>query len=85
VHVRIQFNGDQPVDIPGVDEVQPGQTVEVSDAVGESLLTAGCSFADDGTPVEAVAGSALWTLPAKKSAPAATPTPVVPADAGKES
>ena len=68
--MKIQFNGDSAVDIPGIDGVDPGQVVEVPQHVGESLLLAGATFADDGTPIPAV--DPLWSLPAKKST---TPDP----------
>lgn len=67
--MRITFNGDSPVDIPGVDDVQPGSTVEVDDQVGASLLQAGSSVDADGkvTPAE----SPLWTAPKSSNKPAA--------------
>jgi len=70
--MKIQFCGTSAVDIPGVDDVQPGEVVEVADEVGASLLTAGASFADDGsiTPAE----SPLWVVPqSTKAAKAETP------------
>lgn len=65
--MKIQYNGSDLVDIPGVDEVQPGQVVEVAEHVGESLLLAGATFAADGTPILPVAP--LWVRAGKKSTP----------------
>lgn len=73
--MKIQFHGDSAVDIPGIDGVQPGQVVDVPDEVGESLLLAGASFADDGPPI--LPAAPLWSRPGKKSTPE-------PADAVKE-
>jgi hypothetical protein len=70
--LKIIYNGSDVVDIPGVDGVQPGQTVEVSDAVGQSLLTAGSSIAADGKVV--APPKPLWTA-VKKSAEAGKDTP----------
>jgi predicted RNA polymerase sigma factor len=50
--MRIQYNGDNPVDIPGVDEVEPGDVVDVDDEVGESLLAAGTAYPDEGDPIK---------------------------------
>jgi hypothetical protein len=57
--VKITYNGGAPVDIAAHDNVQPGQTVEVSDAVGAALLLAGSQVADDGTITPPAAP--LWT------------------------
>lgn len=65
--MKIQYNGSDVVDIPGVDDVQPGQVVEVAEHVGASLLTAGATFADDGTPI--MPAHPLWSRPGKKSTP----------------
>lgn len=65
--MRITFNGSSPVDIPGVDGVQPGSTVEVVDDVGASLLQAGSSVDADGkiTPPK----NPLWTTARKTADP----------------
>ena len=76
--MKIQFHGTSAVDIPGHDDVQPGQVVDVTDEVGSSLLAAGTAYPDDGAPVPARAP--LWRIPAKKSAN----TPTETAEAGKE-
>lgn len=77
--MKIQYNGTSAVDIPGHDEVQPGQVVEVDDAVGESLLLAGHGFADDGTVV-AQPDAPLWSRPGRN-----VPVSSEPAAAEKES
>lgn len=66
--MKIQYNGTGAVDIPGHDEVLPGQIVEVDDAVGESLLTAGTSYPTKGKAVPPA--DPLWSIPSKKAAPA---------------
>lgn len=70
--MKITYNGSDVVDIPGVDGVLPGSTVEVDDAVGASLLSAGSSFDVDGKVV--APKSPLWTSAAKPKT----------ADAGKD-
>ena len=57
--MRIRYNGEDAVDIPGANYVEQGDVVEVSDEVGASLLLAGCSIDDDGnvTPAE----DPLWS------------------------
>ena len=69
--MKIQFNGDSAVDIPGIDGVQPGQMVEVADPVGESLLLAGATFAADGTPI--LPDAPLWVRAGKTSTPEPAP------------
>jgi hypothetical protein len=61
--MKIQYCGSDAVDIPGHDDVQPGQVVEVADEVGASLLAAGSSFAADGTV--SPPANPLWSVPAK--------------------
>lgn len=63
--MKIKYNGTDAVDIDGVDDVQPGQVVEVAEHVGASLLLAGASFADDGTPT--LPAAPLWTRPGKST------------------
>ncbi|MDO8391060.1 MAG: hypothetical protein Q7V57_11270 [Actinomycetota bacterium] len=46
--MKIRYNGTSAVDIPGHDDVQPGQAVDVDDLVGESLLLAGHAHTDTG-------------------------------------
>jgi len=74
--MKITYCGFSPVDIDGHDGVEPGQTVDVLDAVGASLLTAGSAVADDGTVTPA--DPPVWV-------PAKSPKSSEPADAGKES
>lgn len=64
--MRITYHGTDVVDIPGRDNVQPGETVEVDNDVGASLLAAGSSIADDGT-ITAPA-KPLWTASKAKTA-----------------
>lgn len=71
--MKIQYRGADAVDIPGHDDVQPGQVVEVTDAVGTSLLAAGTSYDPDGQVV-AAPSDPLWSTPTKKST-----TPIEPA------
>lgn len=66
--MKIQYNGTDAVDIPGVDGVEPGSIVEVDDEVGASLLLAGTSIDADGVKVAPV--KPLWTAP-KNIKPAA--------------
>lgn len=80
--MKIKFNGDSPVDIPGVDGVQPGQVVDLPAEVAESLLLAGHGFADDGTVV--APARPLWSRAGKPPAdPPASSSES--AAAGKES
>lgn len=73
--MKIKYLGTSPVDIPGHDNVEPGQTVDVADDVAVSLLGAGASHTPDGvvTPPE----SPLWVKPGKS-------TTTSPAAAGEE-
>jgi hypothetical protein len=57
--VKITYHGGSPVDIVAHDNVQPGQTVEVSDEVGAALLFAGSEVAEDGTVTPPAVP--LWT------------------------
>lgn len=75
--MKIQYHGTSAVDVPGHDNVQPGDVIEVADEVGASLLAAGTAYPDEGAPVPAAAP--LWRAPAKKSA-----TTTETAEAGKE-
>lgn len=71
--MKITYHGSSPVDIPGVDNVQPGSTVDVDDTVGASLLAAGTSIADDGTTV--APDKPLWTASKAKPVEAGKDTP----------
>ena len=75
--MKIQFHGTSAVDVPGHDDVQPGDVIDVADEVGASLLAAGTAYPDEGAPVPAAAP--LWRAPATKSA-----TTTETAEAGKE-
>ena len=74
--MKIRFNGTSAVDVPGADDVQPGDVVDLADEVAVSLLGAGCSIDAEG--VTTPAADPLWSLPAKapktepKTDPAAT-------------
>ncbi len=50
--MRIQYNGESAVDIPGVSEVEHGDVIDVDDEVGESLLVAGTAHPDEGDPIK---------------------------------
>ena len=76
--MKIQFHGTSAVDVPGHDNVQPGDVIDVPDEVGASLLAAGTSYPDEGAPVPPVAP--LWRSPARK----ATSTPTETAEAAPE-
>lgn len=75
--MKIQYHGTSAVDVPGHDNVQPGDVIEVADEVGASLLAAGTAYPDEGAPVPAAAP--LWRTPARKSG-----TNTETAEAGKE-
>ncbi len=61
--MKIQYHGTSAVDVPGHDDVQPGDVIEVPDEIGESLLGAGASHSvdDDGNPVVTPPDKPLWT------------------------
>lgn len=83
--MKIRYNGPFAVDIKGHDNVQPGQTVDVSDELGASLLLAGCSVVD-GKPI--APASPVWSRAGKTATTADTTTAEPanePAPAGKES
>ena len=61
--MKIQFNGTGAVDVPGADDVQPGEIVELAESVAVSLLAAGSSVDADG--VVTPAAHPLWSLPPK--------------------
>jgi len=76
--MKIQYHGTSAVDVPGHDNVQPGDVIDVTDEVGASLLGAGTAYPDDGAPV--APRSPLWRSPARK----ATNPPTDTAEAGKD-
>lgn len=70
--MKIKYSGPFAVDIPGHDNVEPGQTVDVSDELAASLLAASV-WTRTGKP-------ATTADPTPTAAPATEP-----ADAEKES
>lgn len=66
--MKITYNGSDAVDVPGHDDVQPGQTIDVTDEVGASLLAAGTSYPADGPPIPPT--NPAWSVPSKKAAAA---------------
>ena len=61
--MKIQFNGTSAVDVPGADDVQPGDVVDLADEVAVSLLAAGSSI--DTAGITTPAADPLWSIPAK--------------------
>ena len=76
--MKVQYHGTDAVDVPGHDNVQPGDVIDVADEVGTSLLAAGTAYPDEGPPVPP--RSPLWRPPART----ATNTPPETAEAGKD-
>lgn len=74
--MKIQYHGTSAADVPGHDNVQPGEVIDVTDEIGASLLASGTAYPDDGPPVPPPVP--LWRTPAKK------PTTPETAEAGKD-
>lgn len=68
--MKIRYQGESPVDIPGRDDVNPGDIIDVDDELAAGLLVAGTSYPDDGPPVPPA--SPLWVRADTKAAKAAT-------------
>lgn len=80
--MKIQYHGTSTVDIPGHDDVQPGDIVDVTDEVGASLLAAGCSF-DSAGELVAAPPDPLWSqVTTSKKAAAAAAEPAAPEKEG---